>query len=684
MQRHPRVRGLDHRRMEVGGGGPRRAAHDRGPAASRAPIPSARNAADRSSSTTWTRIRSSRAQRERERCRPRPRRDDRVGATRPRPLVDERPRERGRCVPRRPRSSLRQNGAVPIVFVPGFTQTAAVVAARCRRLAAIPRTPSRSTSSRSRRRSPRPRTRSATHGGPGVYVGYSMGGRLCLRLALDRPDLVRGLVLVSASPGLAHRRRTRRARRGRRGARRRHRTRRRRRVPRALARAADVRDRPGRTRRPRRAAPAARPSTSRTCLRVLGTGAMEPLWDRLAELQMPVLLVTGTRRREVRRDRARDGRTRSRANAAHVALDGGHALPLEQPGGARATLIVRVRRRSRLGQSTSPTASSAASTSWKRTVPISAATSDGASWWFRTSRIGRTASGAARSASSAGGASTPHATTATSAPTMHTTYSSRARAAPDAHRERPLAGDAVGVDVAHVVGEQDRARRQADGERTEPRRRRDRLVLHVRAADRRDEAEEHEHHHFAEPDVAVRLRAAGVGRRRRRSRRRRRAAATGSRRATAPPPTTAATPKAINAALRTAAGDARPLATSRTGPAPVRVGAAHAVGVVVRVVDADLQRERRRRARPARATSATDRRAVAAAVPTSTGAIAAPERLRPRARDPLADRRQPTAAPESAASSRAVRAHGRFGNWSKSGVRFSRYAFLPSCASSVM
>jgi 2-succinyl-6-hydroxy-2,4-cyclohexadiene-1-carboxylate synthase len=39
--------------------------------------------------------------------------------------------------------------------------------------------------------------------GRAVYVGYSMGGRLCLRLALDRPDLVRGLVLLSASPGIA-------------------------------------------------------------------------------------------------------------------------------------------------------------------------------------------------------------------------------------------------------------------------------------------------------------------------------------------------------------------------------------------------------------------------------------------------------------------------------------------------
>jgi 2-succinyl-6-hydroxy-2,4-cyclohexadiene-1-carboxylate synthase len=40
-------------------------------------------------------------------------------------------------------------------------------------------------------------------GGAAAYVGYSMGGRLCLQLALDRPELVERLVLVSASPGIA-------------------------------------------------------------------------------------------------------------------------------------------------------------------------------------------------------------------------------------------------------------------------------------------------------------------------------------------------------------------------------------------------------------------------------------------------------------------------------------------------
>jgi 2-succinyl-6-hydroxy-2,4-cyclohexadiene-1-carboxylate synthase len=42
----------------------------------------------------------------------------------------------------------------------------------------------------------------AKTGGPAVYVGYSMGGRMALHVALDHPEVVRGLVLIGATPGI--------------------------------------------------------------------------------------------------------------------------------------------------------------------------------------------------------------------------------------------------------------------------------------------------------------------------------------------------------------------------------------------------------------------------------------------------------------------------------------------------
>jgi 2-succinyl-6-hydroxy-2,4-cyclohexadiene-1-carboxylate synthase len=167
-------------------------------------------------------------------------------------------------------------------------------------------------------------------GGPAIYVGYSMGGRLCLRLAVDRPDLVRGLVLVGASPGLADA------------------------VARAERRAADERlaaeiERDGTEAflerwlaQPLfatfRAAPddlAARrrnPAAGlAAALRSLGTGVQEPLWDRLGELDMPVLLVAGE---DDARFAALAGRMAEAIGPnARVALipGAGHAAHLEQP-----------------------------------------------------------------------------------------------------------------------------------------------------------------------------------------------------------------------------------------------------------------------------------------------------------------------------------------------------------------
>lgn len=42
----------------------------------------------------------------------------------------------------------------------------------------------------------------ADAGGRGTYLGYSMGGRFCLHLALSNPELVEGLILLGATPGI--------------------------------------------------------------------------------------------------------------------------------------------------------------------------------------------------------------------------------------------------------------------------------------------------------------------------------------------------------------------------------------------------------------------------------------------------------------------------------------------------
>jgi 2-succinyl-6-hydroxy-2,4-cyclohexadiene-1-carboxylate synthase len=129
-------------------------------------------------------------------------------------------------------------------------------------------------------------------GGRGVWVGYSMGGRLALRVALDRPDLVDGLVLLGANPGLADP--DERAAR--------------RRVDETLAagleRQGVERFMEGWLRLAlfKRLPPEAAGLEERrrntveglaAALRRHGTGAQEPVWDRLSQLRMPVLLMAG-------------------------------------------------------------------------------------------------------------------------------------------------------------------------------------------------------------------------------------------------------------------------------------------------------------------------------------------------------------------------------------------------------
>jgi 2-succinyl-6-hydroxy-2,4-cyclohexadiene-1-carboxylate synthase len=168
-------------------------------------------------------------------------------------------------------------------------------------------------------------------GGAGTYVGYSMGGRLCLALALERPDLVQELVLVSASPGIADDR------------------------ERTARRVADERlaldlerdgvdafldrwlDQPLFASLPRDAARLDERRRTNTVdrithqLRALGQGVQPSFWDRLPQLSMPVTLVTGAYDRKYT-DLATQMAAAIGEHVRTVVVPGaGHALPLEQP-----------------------------------------------------------------------------------------------------------------------------------------------------------------------------------------------------------------------------------------------------------------------------------------------------------------------------------------------------------------
>ena len=173
-------------------------------------------------------------------------------------------------------------------------------------------------------------------GGRACYVGYSMGGRLCLQLAVDHPELVRRLVLVSATAGIDDA------------------------VERAARRRADEQlaasierdgvdgflDRwlamPLFATLPRDAADLdeRRRNTAAglaSSLRLAGTGSQAPLWDRLPELAMPVLLVAGaldTKFVAIAEWMAQ----LIRGAELQVVQGAGHAVHLEQPGAVAAAL----------------------------------------------------------------------------------------------------------------------------------------------------------------------------------------------------------------------------------------------------------------------------------------------------------------------------------------------------------
>ena len=174
-----------------------------------------------------------------------------------------------------------------------------------------------------------------------ALCGYSMGGRIALHVALAAPQRITRLVLIGATAGIEDdaERAARRA------------------SDEALAArieqgtiedfAATWRAQPLFAGDPAWVAELAQadylrndPRALAAVLRGLGTGAMEPLWDRLGELTMAVTLVAGERDAKFR---ALAERMAARMPGARIAVvpGTGHAVHLEAPGSVVALITER-------------------------------------------------------------------------------------------------------------------------------------------------------------------------------------------------------------------------------------------------------------------------------------------------------------------------------------------------------
>jgi len=170
----------------------------------------------------------------------------------------------------------------------------------------------------------------ADQGGEATYLGYSMGARFCLHIALANPELVRGLVLIGGTAGIE-------------GA-----------DERAARREQDLRtasrleaegleafldgwlDQPlFATLPPDRAFRAERLENTIpglvSSLEQAGTGAQDPSWHKLHHLEMPVLTLAGGRDEKFTALAQRMASAIGDNATFAVVPDAGHAAHLEQP-----------------------------------------------------------------------------------------------------------------------------------------------------------------------------------------------------------------------------------------------------------------------------------------------------------------------------------------------------------------
>jgi 2-succinyl-6-hydroxy-2,4-cyclohexadiene-1-carboxylate synthase len=180
-------------------------------------------------------------------------------------------------------------------------------------------------------------------GGAATYLGYSMGARLCLHAALTDPGLVSGLVLLGGTAGIED-------------------------PQERAARREQDRETAARLRRDGLeafldwwlaqplfatldAASAGRSDRLEntveglaSSLELAGTGSQAPLWDRLAELAMPVLTIAGARDERFTALAQRMAAAIGPNAATATVPDAGHAAHLERPDAFVAELRAWLRR----------------------------------------------------------------------------------------------------------------------------------------------------------------------------------------------------------------------------------------------------------------------------------------------------------------------------------------------------